>query len=130
LPPVRFAWLILCWWVNKARRAAIATRFDRDTSALSSLANIQMTYDARLMFRYLNTWHAMRRSLDRKPCHDARMNDGHTTAIASTLAAGFKARPGCAADLVSLSAFFGLTYEDFVAAQVPADQLRAIRKLI
>ena len=58
------------------------------------------------------------------------MNDGHTTAIASTLAAGFKARPGCAADLVSLAAFFGLTYEDFVAAHVPADQLRAIRKLI
>ena len=56
------------------------------------------------------------------------MNDRHTTAIASTLAAGFKARPGCAADLISLSAFFGLTYEDFVAAQVPADQLRAIRK--
>jgi hypothetical protein len=58
------------------------------------------------------------------------MYDGHSTAIASTLAAGFKARPGCAADLISLSVFFGLTYQDFVAANVPADQLRAIRKLI
>jgi hypothetical protein len=89
-----------------------------------------MPCDARLMSGILLPGTAMRRSLGRKPCHDVRMNDGHTTAIASTLAAGFKARPGCAADLVSLSAFFGLTYEDFVAAQVPADQLRAIRKLI
>lgn len=58
------------------------------------------------------------------------MNDRHTTAIASTLAAGLKARPGCKDDLIRLSRFFGLTYADFVAAQVPVDELRVLKRLI
>jgi hypothetical protein len=58
------------------------------------------------------------------------MKDRADTAIASTLAATFKARPEGASELVALSAFFGLTYEHFVAANVSTDELKAIRKII
>jgi hypothetical protein len=58
------------------------------------------------------------------------MNDGYATVIASTLAATFKARPECQDDLIRLSAFFGVTYDDFVAAKVPEAELKAIRKVI
>ena len=58
------------------------------------------------------------------------MNDRHTTAIACTLAAGLKARLGCEDDLIRLSRFFGVTYADFVAAKVPADELRVLKHLV
>jgi hypothetical protein len=47
----------LCRWVNKARRAAVATRFAPRHERAAPVSK-DVDADARLIFRYFTTWHS------------------------------------------------------------------------